>query len=255
VFHDELELLLIETADVDDVAVLLSQEVELDTSGHAGQRVDSDSWRHFLEPKVLELLNRPFVAYLERVPGSPDRLAAKTRAQEALTATKPALIHVYEEHATAGRVWRQRTETRKRNLSSAMIVLAPLVIALAILMVVGSSLSAADVFITAIAGALAGTLARMYKLRDVFTITKMRGLYADFFVQPFVGATIALFVLGLLFSGIVQLPGQSPLSWPTYATYGFVAAFSEPFFLKLVGRVGEVGDLTSQEKRSDSQHN
>jgi hypothetical protein len=247
---DELDVLLIQTADVDSMAALLSREVELEAAAHDGHRTDPQPWRRYLEPEVLTRLDEPFAAYLATDPTSPERSAARQAAEAAMGPARAALLQVNEERAMSGRLWRQRTETRRRNLLSALLFLAPLVILLAILMAKGTTLTSWDVAITALTGALAGTLARMFKLRDVLTITELRNLYADFFVQPFVGATIALFVQALLFSGIVQLPGATPISWATYATYGFVAAFSEPFFLKLVGRVGEAGDPHPPAQRS-----
>jgi hypothetical protein len=246
---DDLNVLLIQTADVDAMAVLLSREVELEAAAHDGHRSDPQPWRRYLEPDVLTFLDKPFTAYLASDPASPERSAARQEADSVMVPAKAAMLQVNEERAMADRLWRQRTETRRRNLLSALLFLAPLVIVLAILMAGGTTLSPWDVGITALAGALAGTLARMYELRDVLTIAQLRNLYADFFVQPFVGATIALFVQALLFSEIVQLPGPSPISWATYATYGFVAAFSEPFFLKLVGRVGESGDPHPRDER------
>jgi hypothetical protein len=225
---DELDHLLIDVADLDLVAVLVSEESDW----------ESESLNRFLDRDVLKSMRSVFGAYETVSDSAKEWPQVRARAEARLGRAREFLHSRYERRAFDRRVWRQRTENRKRNLLSAGVVLALVVVALIVFIANASSLALPDVMITALAGALAGTLARMYKMRDVYRISQLRDLYADFFAQPFVGASIALFVLMFISSGILQLPGASSASWAALATYGFVAAFSEPFFLKLVGRVG-----------------
>jgi hypothetical protein len=81
----------------------------------------------------------------------------------------------------------------------------------------------------------------------------LRGMRNWMFVQPWVGAAAALAILAVLASGIVKLPGaQSGLqSWAGLAAYGFVAGFSEPFFLGVVARIAGVHDSEASTRPGD----
>jgi hypothetical protein len=94
--------------------------------------------------------------------------------------------------------------------------------------------------LTAFAGAAGSILGGVLRFRDLSNLTNIRDLTVGTLAQPFVGGVAALFIFLLLESRIVVLPGISatgPPSWQSLGVYGFVAGFSEPFFLGILGRV------------------
>jgi len=101
-----------------------------------------------------------------------------------------------------------------------------------------------NVPITALAGAIGSTLAGFFKLRELVRITDLRFLKTGMYIQPVIGAAAALLLLVLLESGILELPGarDGQPSTAALATYGFIAGYSEPFFLGVVRRVAGSGD-------------
>lgn len=104
------------------------------------------------------------------------------------------------------------------------------------------------------AGAIGGVLSGFIKLRDqVKEMSDLRSYSAAMRAQPFVGATVgALFYL-LLASGILGagemdagFTSASKMSWPLVAINCFLAGYSEPFFLRVVQRVGGAADKQAE---------
>jgi hypothetical protein len=151
-----------------------------------------------------------------------------------------------------GRKRRARLALRSRFFVASLLVLAPLVAALmAVTQRVGDDLSWWTVAVVALAGAVGGTVSGTLKLRGLIRITQFRLLGAGLFVQPLIGAAVALFTAFVLLSGVVKLPGvdEGSSTWAALAAYGWVAGFSEPFWLgvvrKVAGESGEDGDGSS----------
>lgn len=88
------------------------------------------------------------------------------------------------------------------------------------------------------------TLTGALKLREVVTMHDLRSIKSWMFLQPLVGASAALLVLLLVNSSVIGLPRTrarpcpGPLSPPT----GFIAGFSEPFFLGVVKQTARAAD-------------
>jgi len=102
--------------------------------------------------------------------------------------------------------------------------------------------------IACLMGALGSILSGIYKLRDEeLGIRQLRSIWPVLVIQPLVGAAAAMLVFAVLKTGIIQVATFDPAkeSWPFFATFGFVAGFSEPFFLGVVRRTAV---LTEQEK-------
>lgn len=94
-------------------------------------------------------------------------------------------------------------------------------------------------------GALGSVLSGIYKLRDeMMGIRQLRSYWSVLTAQPFVGATAATLLFAVLTSGLIQVAGIKPeaLTWQHHAVFGFLAGFSEPFFLGVVRRVAGLGD-------------
>jgi hypothetical protein len=145
-----------------------------------------------------------------------------------------------------GRKRRTRLALRDRFFLYSLLVLAPLVVLLLALTVTASDdrISWSVGGLAAAAGAVGGTVSGVLKLRDLIRITEFRMLGLGVVVQPFVGAAAALFMLFVLMSGVIELPGVDPSdpSWAGLAVYGFAAGFSEPFWLGVVRRVAGLSD-------------
>jgi hypothetical protein len=117
------------------------------------------------------------------------------------------------------------------------------------LLVGGLSLAAAAVdagwgtiWLVAFAGALGASVAGTLKLRDHITnINELRAFWPATVVQPLLGATAGLLVLLVLASGLVKVDwgGQA---WAVAGAIAFVAGFSEPVFLGIIGRVAAIGE-------------
>ena len=110
---------------------------------------------------------------------------------------------------------------------------------------VGDDLSWSTVVLIAVAGAVGGTVSGTLKLREMIRITQFRLLGAGLLVQPFISAAGALFIALVLVGGVVELAGVegSDTSWAVLAAYGFVAGFSEPFWLGVVSKIaGDAAD-------------
>jgi hypothetical protein len=99
-----------------------------------------------------------------------------------------------------------------------------------------------NVFLAASAGALGASLSAAFKMRD--TIQKslqVRAFVPIAVMQPIVGAIAGLFMLLVLESGLLEI--NTSVQWAARGAMAFLAGFSEPFFLNVVGRIArtEVG--------------
>ena len=93
-----------------------------------------------------------------------------------------------------------------------------------------------------VAGALGAILSGTLKLRDqVENINDLRSFWPSLLVQPLIGAAAGLVLLVGLDSRLIDVSfGGS--GWATRGVIAFVAGFSEPFFLGIVGRVASIGE-------------
>lgn len=105
--------------------------------------------------------------------------------------------------------------------------------------------------VAALAGAVGSALSGFYRLRDqVKGLTALRSFSGALYAQPFVGAVVGLVLFLILRSHVIGLTvlddrggaAGAVEAWAAYAVYGFVAGFSEPFFLGIVGRVVSAAD-------------
>jgi hypothetical protein len=175
-------------------------------------------------------------------PGINEPQGAQQRAVERLVA-------LYRMRSEDGRLVRARFAMRARLL---LVMALVLIVVLAGLLVVlplvhdgtGQPLDRLVVLAVTLAGALGGTLSGTRALRKLRKLTDLRLFQAGMIVQPLLGGSAALVLLLLLQSRIVRLPGttgEGP-TWATWALYGFLAGFSEPFFLAIVERVAGVNE-------------
>jgi hypothetical protein len=195
-------------------------------------------WRDAFSPDELSSLR----AALQDGTSVPDREIA--RAIEHLNV-------IFRMRIENGRKRRTRLDLRNHFLFYSFLLLTLLVAGLLTLTVWGSD---GDVpwslaLLVAAAGAVGGTVSGVFKLRGLIRISEFMLLGMGLAVQPLLGAAAALFVLFVLASGVVEVPGvdSSDLSWAGLASYAFIAGFSEPFWLGVVRRMaGESGRATSE---------
>jgi hypothetical protein len=141
------------------------------------------------------------------------------------------------------RLSRARLAMRRRALLGLVPVLLVLIAATTVVLVhVDQGPTWALTVLVSLVGALGGTTAGAYKLRDnAAGITGLRGLEPALIVQPLLGACAGLVMLLVLVSGFLPQEAADSAAAPVWAkdaVAAFVAGFSEPFFLGVVGRVG-----------------
>jgi len=276
-FSDSLRRMLLLLGDDSYIMAHLMNE----RAGHADER-PSLKWEEFLEltkrengsdggARSPELLERLLDDYKKHEVDGPTR---------ALTAECLALV--YSSRSRAGRLHRAEIDMRGKYLTHLSWTLFVLLSLLSVFTFIASEkefrllpsssfrdfslaswlaqyLNSPHVhyfLIAASAGAIGGVLSGFIKLRDqVKEMSDLRSYSAAMRAQPFVGATVgALFYL-LLVSGILGaseigagITNADKISWPLIAINCFLAGYSEPFFLRIVQRVGGTAD-----KQGDTQ--
>jgi hypothetical protein len=200
-------------------------------------------WRQvFPKVPIDDLLARVDQAANETGP-TKDPAGSAAAAAELLTSVE-RLQRLFRARVENGRKRRTRLALRSRFFLYSLLVLAPLVVGLAVGTHQVGDLSWSTVVSIAIAGAVGGTVSGTLKLRGMIRITQFRLLGAGLLVQPFISAAGALFVAFVLVGGVVSLAGVdgADTEWAVLAAYGFVAGFSEPFWLGVVSKIA--GDAT-----------
>ena len=222
---DGLKMQLLDHADDAYLAVLVDK--------HAAQLRLMSVWQppDPAHPVAGSELDRLIRAFMAGTVTDQDRHKART-----------ALRALYLADSQRGNLERARQETRRHYLARWNQVLAPLIVLLG-LAAYGASRHAGSgwrLLVAALAGALGSTLSGVFAVRGSTKITALRSLRALLFTQVLVGATASLFLYAFLESRVLQVPGTAatgPTPWAVVALYGFLAGFSEPFFLGLVRRV------------------
>lgn len=140
-------------------------------------------------------------------------------------------------------VHRARQKMRARNLRVLALLLFPLVLTFAWLLAVKGvgGHSAWEVCLVATLGALGSAMSGTLRARDKLVRgSDLRAFRAGLMAQVLLGAGSALVLLLLFASGIVEIAGSD--SPEGKAALGFVAGFSEPFFLNTVARLARMGE-------------
>ena len=135
---------------------------------------------------------------------------------------------------------RSRRRMKTGHLIGVAFLLLGLTLALALAIEDPTGADGPDaVLLCAVAGALGGTLANLYKLRDeIGRGTELRAFKPILIAQPAVGAAAGLIVLLIVASGLLgTTTAQSDGRWHSLTLLAFAAGFSEAFFLGLVRRV------------------
>ena len=169
------------------------------------------------------------------VPGGGDDLAT----------VQQTLLTLYEMRRFRYRRQRARRRMKTGVLLLAAVLLLVLVMALASLIADGADGRPDLVALAAVAGALGGTLANLFRLRDELSRgTDLRAFKPMLLAQPVVGAASGLVLLLALEAGFLGIADQAgDVRWATITLLAFAAGFSEALFLEIVRRVADaVGD-------------
>ena len=148
---------------------------------------------------------------------------------------------LYLKRAEAGRDRRAKAALKDLYLKHLTLVLVPFLLGLgtiALVSTTGSHSVWRAFAVAALAGALGSTLSGVLRLRDqLLRMDELRAFKPAMLVQPLVGASAGALVFLLLASRALSVGSLDPAAWPSPGVLGFVAGFSEPFFLGLVDRV------------------
>lgn len=215
--NERWDQLLIEVGDADFIFPLLeSEQARTDTAVVTWRTLYGDQ-----RPKALR-------RYLDGEDVTDQELKAAQHHLAALSRTRLSWYLLY----------RARARMKGRVLLGLAVALGILVGLFALTIALAESGSSwSELVLAGVAGAVGATMSGTFKLRDqIAGLNALREFKAIAVVQPLLGAASALFLLLVLESGLVQI-GDSDLDWATIGAVGFVAGFSEPFFLGVVGRV------------------
>lgn len=172
----------------------------------------------------------------------------RTVPAEQLAAARNRLLAFRGARNNDYQVHRARQKMRAKNLKVLAALLTPLVVALGWLLAargVGGG-SAWGVGLVAVAGALGSLMSGTIRARDKLVRgSDLRAFRAGVLAQVLIGAGSSLFLLLVLASKILSIAGTDSLEGK--AVFGFVAGFSEPFFLKTVERVARLGEESVNE--------
>ena len=215
---DQIDQALIETGDLRYLIMELESEYQL-TGGTAL------AWDDLYDQR-LDLMNERHSQAGES--------AAVSEARYRLAALRWARSDHYRRH-------RARQRMKKRYLWRIGALLAALLLPMGFFVRRHQGVVLDDVLLTAFAGAVGATVSGTYKLRDELVRgSELREFSPAIVVQPLLGAAAALFVLLILESGMVEFAGAE--GWAQRGVVGFIAGFSEPFFLGVVQRVAGGSD-------------
>lgn len=236
-YADSLERILVELGGPVYVHTLLIHETRQDDLGGEFR------WSQFFPRGELDEL----LAAYSRSEGEVDG-AEHVRAVDRLIFLCAKRGHIHHRHARA------RSQLKNVFLKRLAIVLSMLISVLCLAIFWNEEERGILLAATAAsAGALGSALTGVFKVRDELSrIGDLRLFGNALIVQPLVGASAGLLLFMVLTAG---LPGIGPLSiqtasWATFATYGFIAGFSEPFFLGVVQRVASTGDRKAEKQEA-----
>ena len=177
------------------------------------------------------------------LPSSETFRTGGTISEQELKEARRRLAALYRSRLVLYALYRARLLLKRRFLLTLAPALLLLVVLLGVAIVLTEPESGWDEMLLAgVAGAVGATVSGAYKLRDqIDHINALREFEPVVAVQPLLGVAAGLFLLLVLKSGILQV-GDSDLGWASIGVVAFVAGFSEPFVLGVVGRVTGIAD-------------
>jgi hypothetical protein len=190
-------------------------------------------------------------------PGTPAALETYRRGakvpDDQLAAAQNQLLGFRRARADDYQVHRARQKMRAANLRYLALLLLPLVGLLGWLLARtrAGGLSLEGVGLIASIGALGAVVMGTLRARDrLVRGSDLRTFRAGLLAQVLVGAASAIVVMLVLASGIAHIAGAASLEGK--AVVGFVAGFSEPFFLRTIERVAKLGEESAPERETSA---
>lgn len=199
-----------------------------------GRGEDADSWSSHNPGTRLKHV----IAALRSKEGKAKGLKRRDAREIAIR----RLCFLYDQRAASGRAQRMAAQVRSTNLRWLSTILFILLVLLGwvALRITPRANGVLEFLAVIVAGGLGNTLAGAYKLRDAaLQIRDLRGFGAQYLAMPILGATAAGALYFLFASGLVRI-GEfdvGGLNWMAMTGLGFLAGFSEPFFLGTVARM------------------
>lgn len=167
----------------------------------------------------------------------------------------------HAQTAALGRHNRLLISLRTRYLRKAGTLLGVLVLVAVVFGIVhwlteGTTIKGQLIFpLSALAGSIGGALSGSLNVREAYTQSATRAFQTWWWVQPIVGAAVGLFMSVLLMSQVLTLPGTTAIGiqkvW-AILVYALVAAFSEPFFLGILSRLGASANKAAEASAEQS---
>jgi hypothetical protein len=178
------------------------------------------------------------------VPGLKEFLDGREKVDgEKLTAARRRLLTLKRVRHDDQLVHRARQRLRAHNLnvlSAYLLFLIPVLIGLA--WTTSGSTDLLPILLVPVAGAFGAAMAGARKASDRLPRSgDIRSFLDGLPTQLLFGAGSAIVVLLVLESGVVTFAGVDAQNWAARAVFGFVAGFSEPFFIGTVERVATLG--------------
>ena len=220
--HDLLDRIMIESGD----AQYICSEIEGELLWARGSTTWL-TWDVMYKRSIPEAVE----AYRSGRTVTPDQLNA---ARNHLFGFRLARSEDYQVH-------RARQKMRAKNLRLLALALSPIVLSIAWLLAQRSEGGSAwEVSLVATLGALGAVMSGTIRARDKLVRgSDLRAFRAGLIAQVLLGAASSLVLLLLFASEILVIAGVA--SPEGRAALGFVAGYSEPFFLEPVARVARMG--------------
>ncbi len=166
--------------------------------------------------------------------------AGSTPKPDELDAARSMLASLRRVRSDDDETHRARQRMRARNLQILSVLLLPVVVAFGWLTVIAGDVSAAQVGLVAVSGALGAIVAGTFRARDrLVRGSDLRAFRSGIVAQVLIGGGSALVLLLVLESGVVAIGDTE--AWAGQAVAGFLAGFSEPFLFRTVERVAKLG--------------
>ena len=148
------------------------------------------------------------------------------------------LITLYKMRDSEGRHNRARESMRSLYL---ILMSTILIVGIVILIALSNLNNDIKTWSVLVAGGMGAVLSRSFKMRELGRIVELKGAWLTLFPQMIIGATLALVVVVVLHSGIIDISiGNISLKSndiKTVIIVSFVSGFSEPFALGILNKI------------------
>jgi hypothetical protein len=172
-------------------------------------------------------------------PGLPSYQAGKQPTDEEVQATRRRLYQLLVARLDDIQVHRERTDRRKWNLINLSIVLLAILTGLG---AVANALGASILLIASLAGMLGSALSGTFRARDTLVrASDIQAFTQTLPAQLLVGGAAGFAVTAFLQARLVTIAGLDLSVWQGVAAAGFLAGFSEPWFLGTVRKITTLG--------------